>query len=211
MSRYNLNQQTMSALLVSVLNERHPELNALFNAVKTAQGIEAAATAARKAATEERKAEGLDGDNLFRQTMNAAKSLAFANNGDGNEAGIAGATIMQYWAGRCAAEGLPDNTGKSMARLLALTTEALRLRDVSPEQVDEWTRPDAQEFFASEDAQGRARVKRKVGEMVKGATAEYCRQLDAHIAGFTYTPTQADPLGFIPKKEKAKAKPAPDA
>ena len=108
MSRYNLNQQTMSALLVSVLNERHPELNALFNAVKTAQGIEATATAARKAATEERKAEGLDGENLFRQTMSAAKSLAFASNGDGNETGIAGATIMQYWAGRCAAEGLPD-------------------------------------------------------------------------------------------------------
>lgn len=209
--KYNLKDAGLSALMIQVLNDRAPALNELFIAVTDAARIEKGATDARKDANAELKAYGLDGDNLFGQVKKVACELAFVDNGDGNERGIAGVTVMQYFHGRSQAEGLPENTGKAYARLCGQTVEALRAGDVDVETVTNWTRPDAQAFFASDDAAARSKVKATVATMLNGCTAGYAEQVLEHLATFRYErpedakPGSAEWLGRKPKKE---AKPA---
>lgn len=208
--KVNLTSAPLARMMIELLDQRHPELRDLFDAAATAAKLESGATAARAKATEARKDAGLDGESLFAKVKNTAVALAFADNGPGNEPGIAGITVLQYFEGRIASEGLNENTGKAMARLTAQTVEALRLGLVDEEAVTNWTRPDAQNFFASDDAQARAKVKAKVGKMLAGCVKDYADQLEAHIASFQYQRPEganwaAD--GYHPEKEK-KAKAA---
>lgn len=206
--KYNLKDAGLSALMIQLLNDRAPGLNELFVAIAEAQKIEAGATAARKDATAALKEYGLDGENLFGQVKKVACELAFVDNGDGNEKGIAGVTVMQYFHGRAQAEGLPENTGKAYARLCGQTVEALRAGDVDAETVLKWTRPDAQAFFASDDAAARAKVKATVATMLNGCTAGYAEQVMEHLATFQYQrpedakPGTAEWLGRKPEKKK---------
>lgn len=212
--KINLTSAPLAGFMIGLLDEKAPELRVLFDAAKEASRLESHATAARAKATEGREQAGADNESLFKKAISAAVKLAFVDNGPGNEPGIAGITVLQYFEGRIAAEGLNENTGKAMARLTAQTVEALRLGYVDRDTVENWTRPDAQEFFASEDAQARSAVKRQVGDMLKGCVKDYADQLHAHIASFRYERPEganwaAD--GYHPKKEKTQAKPAPDA
>lgn len=210
-TKYNLKETGLSRMMIEVLNGKAPALGELFEAVKEASGIAKGATDAKKDADALLKAAGLDGDNLFGKVKAVAVELANVDNGEGNEPGLAGVIVMQYFHGRAQAEGLPENTGKSYARLCGQTVEALRAGDVDAETVLEWTRPDAQEFFASDDARARSRVKAAVGKMLKGCTAGYAEQLADHLATFQYQrPEDAKPgsAEWLGRKPEPKAKPA---
>jgi hypothetical protein len=207
--KITLKETGLDRMMIGLLDQRHPALRELFDSAAVAAKIEGKAAAAKADATALLKAEGLDGDNLFGKTKATAIELAKSDNGPGNEPGIAGVTVLKYFAGRCAAEGLKDNTGRAMARLCAQTVEALRQSLVDEETVSAWTRPEAQTFFASDDAQARARVKAKVGELTKGCSSDYADQLLAHLLAFKYERTEGfdGPItGYHPTKaDKAAA------
>lgn len=188
MAKYQLKDNGLSALMISVLNERHPELDDLYTAAKKAASIAKDATDAAKLAAKEAEAEGVQAESLFAKTKEAAIALADADNGPGNPRGIAGKTVVDYFTGRAEHEGLPKNTGKSYANLCGQTVEALMAGDVDADTVRAWTRPEAQEFFASDDARARTQVKRVAAAMVKGATLDYCTQLKAYLEAFRYQP-----------------------
>lgn len=200
MAKIALTQTGMSRLLLEALNERHPELAKLYDAAKTAAGIQKQVSEAAKAAKSEAEEAGVTGESLFAQTKDVAISLAFADNGPNSEPGIAGRTVLDYFIGRNQAEGVPDNTGRSYARLCGQTVEALRQSLVTVEEVKAWTRPDAQRFFASDDAAARSDVKAEVGRMVKGATADYCNALKDAVLAFEKEWLAANP----PKPEAPK-------
>lgn len=193
MPKIKLEQAPMSHLLVTALTERHPELAELFKASTTAAKIQATVTAAANAAKDEKTANGVTDESLFSQTKEAAISLAFADNGPNAERGIAGRTVLDYFEARCRAEGLPDNTGRSYARLCANTCEALRQNLTDADTVRGWTRPQAQRFFASDTAGKRTDVKARVAAMVKGASGDYCDRLMAMLDKFEAEEANPEP------------------
>lgn len=206
--KVELKNEGMPVFMVSALTEKAPALGTLFDAVARVVKLEAGVNGARKAATDALKADGLDAENLWGQVKETAIKLANVDNGEDNERGISGITVMNYFAARAAMAGLPDNTGKSYARLTGQTVEAIRQSLVTSDEVRAWTRPEAQVFFASDEAQARAKVKAKVGEMLKGATVEYSTQLSEHIASFQY---RGDGSGKIERKTTASVVPVSEA
>lgn len=207
MARIELKDAGLSRMMIEALDERMPQLGELFTSVVTIARLEKGATDARKDATAELKAAGLDGESVFSRVKNTAAELAFRDNGQGAEKGISGVTVMQYFAGRAAAEGLPDNTGKAYARLTGQMVEALRRKLVDRDTLLAWSRPEAQNFFSTEEAQARNAVKAEFGEMLKGCTEEYAKQLSEHLAAFKYQrPDDAKP-GTAAWEGKAVPKP----
>lgn len=192
MARYNLKSAGMSGMMISLLNQRIPALPALYDAVVGAGTVAQKATNARKDADAELKAAGLDGESLFGIVKKAAVELAFADNGDCNPRGIEPITVKNYFTGRLAAEGKPENTGTAYANLAGQLVAALIAGDLTPDVLAPMTRPEVQTFLAAEDAAARSKVKAEFGELVKGGTAEYCRQLSDHLATFQYERPDGD-------------------
>lgn len=198
MAKINLNQNVLPALMVKLLTDKFPALDKFYNdAVKASEFNDKAAGAAAKA-KEGKEAAGVEDAALFQTVKDTAIALYDTDNGNGQPRGMSGVTVMQYFAGRADSEGRPDNTGKSYARLCGMTVEALRQKAVNEETVMGWTRPDAQLFFASEDAAARSRVKAKVSADLKGCTVEYANQYEAHLATFRYNA----PAGAAPGSDE---------
>jgi hypothetical protein len=190
--KIKIENKGLSAMMVGMLNAKIPALPAFFEKVAVAaKGAELVKDQKGNVAEALEKA-GADGESLFTELKRLAVALATADNGEGNPRGVDGITLRDYFIGRVAAEGLPDNTGRSYANLGAQMVEALRQGFTTPDELVEWTRQDATQFFAEEDAAARQALKALFGESIKGATAEYCRQVKEHLATFQYARPEGD-------------------